>query len=323
MPLNDDTGVPGSPLVSVALCVHNGASYLREQIDSVLAQRDVAIEMIALDDASTDASMQLLRGYAARDPRIRCCGNPTNLGATASFERAMSMARGAFIAPCDQDDVWKPGKLARLLAAIGGADLAYCDSEYIDATGAPSGRHISDNIDMLSGSEPLTFLFANSVSGHAALVTRELFEAARPFPAGAYHDWWLALCAAGRGGVVYVPEVHVGFRRHAGASSTLGRDGKGRRPPSRHTAWIEQRHSIMAALARSGRPGQAQAQSLSMALNYARERGRTLLLLRELWRTRDALPGHASPVVNVVRWWLRFRRKLRGARREAPSPPTP
>lgn len=320
MPTIDPRRAPDAPLISVALCVHNGARYLREQLDSVLAQRDVAIEVIALDDASIDTSMEILEEYASRDPRIRYVRNETNLGATRSFERAMSLARGRFIAPCDQDDIWEPDKLARLLAVIGEADLAYCDSAYIDAIGAPTGKCVSDDIDMLAGHEPLTFLFANSVSGHAALLRRELLDIARPFPVHAFHDWWLALCAAARGGIVYLPEPLVRFRRHAGTASTLGRDRKAAKPPSRYRPWIEQRHSIMTAHAHGNLRGHLQAQTLLRAFDTARDHNRWLPLLRELWRQRGVLPGHGSHSVRTLRWWLRFKRKLRRSRAEMESP---
>jgi rhamnosyltransferase len=56
------------PRVSVALCVHDGERWLREQLDSVLAQQGVDLEVVVLDDASHDGSLALLRSYAERDP---------------------------------------------------------------------------------------------------------------------------------------------------------------------------------------------------------------------------------------------------------------
>ena len=121
-----------APRVSVALCVHNGAAFLREQVESVLAQSEPRLEVIAVDDASTDGSAALLHDYAARDARLRVVANPHNHGPSRSFERAMALGTAPFIAPCDQDDIWHPHKLARLLASIGAHDLAYADSAYVD-----------------------------------------------------------------------------------------------------------------------------------------------------------------------------------------------
>ncbi|HWG10681.1 MAG TPA: glycosyltransferase [Rhodanobacteraceae bacterium] len=310
-----------SPLISVALCTYNGERWLREQLDSVLAQDDATIEVVALDDRSSDGSVALLREYAARDPRVRVFGNDANLGPARSFERAMTLCRGAFIAPCDQDDVWEPEKLARLLQAIGAADLAYCDSRYIDEHGRFSGGDVSDHLSMMSGREPLQFLFANSVSGHAALLRRGVFERARPFPAGVFHDWWLALCAAAGEGVVYLDAPLVRFRRHGAAFSTLGH-GQKTRDPSRQRLWLEVRRNLMVAHARTTLRGHERAQALLDAFDLARDQRRHLPLLRELWRVRAAAPpAGGNAMLNGVRQQVRFLRKLRRARGEPPLEP--
>ena len=75
------------PQVSVALCVYNGERFLRDQLDSLLAQEDVELEVVIVDDCSTDGSLALLREYAARDPRIRVVANEKNLGHLNSFAK--------------------------------------------------------------------------------------------------------------------------------------------------------------------------------------------------------------------------------------------
>lgn len=308
-----------APLISVALCVYNGERFLRAQLDSVLAQRDVQLDVVALDDASTDASGEILQAYAQRDQRVRCYRNPHNLGVTQSFERAMALARGSLIAPCDQDDLWEPGKLATLAAAIGTADLAYCDSAYVDMDAVPTGRRISDDIEMLAGTGPLRFALSNSVSSHAALVRRELFELARPFPADAFPDWWLAVAAAAHHGVVHVPDALVKFRRHGGALTTLGVAARASRSVRHYGAWLDQRWAILSGYARTDWRGHEQAQALLDALESTMQRQRRAAwgLLAWLWRARSELPGRHGAAANAVRWWYRFRRKVRRATREA------
>lgn len=305
-----------APLISVALCVHNGERYLRAQIDSLLAQMDVRIEVVALDDASADGSAALLQTYAEKDARLRWVASPDNLGILRSFEKAMSMCNGAFIAPCDQDDIWHPRKLATLLAAIGECDLVYCDSEYIDADARSQHRRISHDLEMMQGREPLQFVFSNSVSGHAALLRRSLFDAARSFPAGVYHDWWLALCAAARGGIVYVDEPLVQFRRHGSAFSTLGHREK-TRSPARNCLWLEQRRNLLKAYAERPLKDHEHATNLLAALDTALRGGRRRPLLYELWRIRKAVrPQAKSAALHAIRLQLRFLRKLRRARKE-------
>lgn len=307
---------PSSPRVSVALCVYNGERHLREQLDTVLAQRDADLEVIAVDDGSSDGSVALLREYAARDPRIQVHVNPENLGPLRSFERAMSLGRSEFIAPCDQDDRWHPQKLAKLLARIGDADLAYCDSEYIDDAGIAHGRGISSDLRMMSGHEPLQFVFSNSVSGHALLVRRTLFDAARPFPPGLFHDWWLAMCAAACGGVVYLDEALVQFRRHDAAFSPLGK-GAAQASPSRNRLWIEERRALLRALANSKFDRGGRAAAMLRALEHAENRQGYGPLLRCIWRSRDAAPSwKGATAINALRLQSRFISKLWRSRSE-------
>jgi glycosyltransferase involved in cell wall biosynthesis len=307
------------PQISVALCVCNGAHYLRELLDSVLAQTGVHIEVVAVDDCSTDDSLALLHDYAARDARLRVFANVQNLGPRRNFEQAMARCRGEFIAPCDQDDIWQTDKLQRLLAAIGTADLAYCDSTFIDTQGVATGARVSDNKTMLRGHAPLRFVFANSVSGHAALLRRDLFTAARPFPDGVYHDWWLAMRAAMRGGIVYLDQPLVRFRRHAAAFSTLGRAGSGR-GPSRHRLWLEERRHLLEAYCAAAAPCPTAATELRGALERAIAGGSRVALLRALWRVRPLLAEQGAWRA-TLRMQLRFLYKLLRARREAPIAP--
>ncbi|MGH8171623.1 MAG: glycosyltransferase [Rhodanobacteraceae bacterium] len=306
------------PLITIALCTYNGERYLAEQIASLQAQTGVRIEIVAIDDASEDATPAMLRSIAERDPRVRVFANPRNLGPTPSFERAMELGTGEFIAPCDQDDVWASDKLAKLLAAIGTHDLAYCDSAFIDAHGKPTDRKVSDRMAMMSGRRPMPFVFRNSVSGHASLVRRSLFDLTRPFPADVYHDWWLALCAASRNGVIYLDEALVEFRRHDDAFSRLGR-GDTKKLTGRSRLWLTQRHRLLTAFARSDLAGHENAARLLSVYNEALVGKSRLPLLREIWRQRDALSerGHAS--LDAIRLQLRFLRKLRGAGGETAS----
>lgn len=306
-----------APLVSVALCTFNGALYLREQLESLIAQQDVSLEIVIVDDASGDGTVSIAREYAAADGRIRFVVNERNLGPAASFERAMSLCNGVFIAPCDQDDIWAPDKLSRLLAVIGTYDAAYCDSDYVDAAGHATGQRISDTTAMLSGCNPIAFLFANSVSGHALLLRRDLFERARPFPPDAYHDWWLALCAAGRNGIQYLDEPLVRFRRHDQAYSPMGRnDDAASRQSAASRRWIEQRHDLMRSYATTGLRDNDIAGHLAEALQEALACGRNVRLLHLLWRIRDKLPPWKGIAwLDAIKMQVRLAKKLRRARR--------
>jgi glycosyltransferase involved in cell wall biosynthesis len=312
-----DSPMPASTssLISVALSVYNGGRYLQEQLDSILAQRGVDLELVAVDDGSQDDSVAILQACARRDPRVQVHVNPANLGPTRSFERALSLCRGDYLAPSDQDDRWHPDKLASLLAALGEGDLAYGDSEYIDAEGRPGGRRISQERPMMSGHQALGFVFANSVSGHAALLRRSLFEAVRPLPPELYHDWVLAMFAAARNGVVYVDRPLVEFRRHANAFSPVGRRARAS-THDRDRRWLLDRSRLLQALADSRFDADGSARRMARALAQAMAGSRRWPLLHCVWRERAALAGgQGSPALHAWRLQIRLLRKLRGARR--------
>lgn len=204
------------PLISVALCTYNGERYLSEQLDSLLAQTYSNIEVVAVDDCSKDGTVALLRDYERRDARVRVFVNPRNLGFIRNFERAISLCRGELIAPCDQDDVWLHHKLRTLADLIGGHSMAYSDSELIDAEGRSLGASMSRFWTMQDLNDPAAFALTNCVSGHAMLFRRDLLDG-QPLPTDVFHDWWLAIRAAARDGIVYSPQHLVRYRQHANA----------------------------------------------------------------------------------------------------------
>jgi glycosyltransferase involved in cell wall biosynthesis len=93
-----------SPDVSVVMSVYNGADHLRETLDSVLAQEEVELELIVINDGSTDQSATILEEYASRDERVRVL-QQKNQGLTRSLIRGCSEARGKYIARQDVGDV--------------------------------------------------------------------------------------------------------------------------------------------------------------------------------------------------------------------------
>lgn len=104
------------PRVSVVMTVYNGLPYLREAVDSVLAQTLRDIELVAVDDASTDGSTAYLQG--CRDPRLRLHRNERNLGQTRSLNLGLQMARAPSVARLDQDDIALPDRLRRQVEVL-------------------------------------------------------------------------------------------------------------------------------------------------------------------------------------------------------------
>ncbi|MBQ7232386.1 MAG: glycosyltransferase family 2 protein [Clostridia bacterium] len=96
-------------LVSIIMPNYNGAKYLKDTIDSVIAQTYSNWELLFVDDCSKDESMEIIRSY--KDSRIRLLQNETNSGAAVSRNHALKEARGKWIAFLDSDDLWKKDKL--------------------------------------------------------------------------------------------------------------------------------------------------------------------------------------------------------------------
>jgi glycosyltransferase involved in cell wall biosynthesis len=201
-------------LVSIALCTYNGAAYLSQQLDTLVNQTYPHIEIVVVDDCSTDDTYTILNSYAAKYPQFKIHQNENNLGFVQNFERAVRLCKGELIALCDQDDIWDHQKIQLQVEAIGNHIFVYHDSEFIHQDGSPMHKKMSDIVNMYSGGQPETFLFFNCVSGHAILMKRELLNHALPLKRDYFHDWWLAYVATNLGTIGYIPQCLVKYRQH-------------------------------------------------------------------------------------------------------------
>lgn len=126
------------PRVSILMPVHNGASFLRDALDSLLAQSFERFELVIVDDASIDRTPAILADYAARDARIRCLRNPSRQGVAVSLNRGLQACRAALVARADADDVCLPDRLSRQVAYLDQhphIGVLSCGFDRIDATG--------------------------------------------------------------------------------------------------------------------------------------------------------------------------------------------
>jgi glycosyltransferase involved in cell wall biosynthesis len=203
-----------APLISIALCTYNGAPYLAEQLDSLIGQTYKNIEIVVVDDCSTDDTYAILTDYASRYPQFKIYQNENNLGFIKNFERAVKLCSGQFIALCDQDDIWLPQKIELQANAIGDNIFIYHDSEFIHEDGSPMNKKMSDIMNLYRGGQPEAFLFFNCVSGHSIFMKRELLDEALPLKETYFHDWWLAYVATNMGTINFIPECLVKYRQH-------------------------------------------------------------------------------------------------------------
>lgn len=203
------------PLVSIAVCTFNGDKFLHQQLESLINQTYKNIEIVIVDDCSTDNTKQILSSFSNTNEQIRCIYNENNLGFTKNFEKAMKLCRGEYIAICDQDDIWDIKKIEILINNIGDHGLIFHDSLLIDKYGKSiNGLKLSDKTKIYDGNGNLYFLVNNCVSGHACLFTKEVLQFAMPFDHRFFHDWWLAFVASSIGTIKYLPYTLVQYRQH-------------------------------------------------------------------------------------------------------------
>lgn len=203
------------------MATYNGEKYLREQVDSLLAQSYASLEFIFVDDASSDSSLAILQAYAAKDSRIHLIENSVNQGLIATFEIGIRAAKGEMIALSDQDDVWLPGKISLLAEAIDSFSLIYANSALSNAAGEVTGKY-SDRNHLCDYPSALNYVFGTKAMGHAMLFKREIIDVALPFTDFVGHDYILGFAAASLNGVKYYTQTLVNYRQHS--SNTIGAD---------------------------------------------------------------------------------------------------
>ncbi len=130
--------------VSIIMPVHNAERYLEEAIRSVMAQTYPSWELLVIDDASTDSSMDIAGRLACEDDRIKIHTNPTPTGYPATPRNmAVDLAEGRYIAFLDSDDVWLPGKLEHQLPFFSESEniaVVFSDYEKIDENSERDNR---------------------------------------------------------------------------------------------------------------------------------------------------------------------------------------
>ena len=134
-----------TPKVSVIVPIYNQLPFIRETVESVLAQDYANVELVLSDDGSTDGTQHVLHEYSARDPeRVKVVASEHNTGIAGAVDRALEAHSGEYIAWLGGDDVMLPGKLSRQVAVLKARpDVIGCchDAEVFDsASGKPYGR---------------------------------------------------------------------------------------------------------------------------------------------------------------------------------------
>ncbi|MGM9476824.1 glycosyltransferase [Pedobacter sp. GSP4] len=203
------------PLISIALCTYNGANFLPQQLDSILNQTYKHIELVIVDDGSSDGTKDLLKQYAAKYGQIKLYFNEKNIGFNANFQKAISYCSGDFIAISDQDDIWLENKLELLYRNIGDNWLIFSNSSFINEHGEIIGGQILNETFSLKDKTFKSLLFSNFVTGHTSLFSKKFTPFFFPIPNQGFYDWWMGFVAIYHQKITYLAEKLTLHRIHS------------------------------------------------------------------------------------------------------------
>lgn len=209
-------------MISVCIATHNGAHYIKEQIESILCQLGSTDEIIISDDGSTDKTIDILLAF--KDKRIKIHhfkqlvkSKHTHAYVCRNFENALNHAKGDFIFLADQDDWWMPDKVEKCLLALKNNILVVHRAELCNSKLEFCGRLMyNDN-----------FVFRNYLSlkngkyyGCTLAFRRELLDIILPFPKKLMlHDHWIGCLAELKGCVYYERVPLIKYRLHGDNTS--------------------------------------------------------------------------------------------------------
>ncbi|PWC05171.1 glycosyltransferase family 2 protein [Agromyces badenianii] len=225
------TQIDGATVTVVIPC-YNYARFLPQAVASVLGQESVSVDIVVVDDASTDDSLSVAEEIAANDPRVRVLANPRNLGAVATFNRGLEQATGEYLVRLDADDLLTPGSLRRAVAVM----------QYLPGVGLVYGHpiHFAGDVPPPARTDPLEWtvwagsdwLAARCVDGTNVITSPEVVMrrsvvdvVGGQLPLAHTHDMEMWLRIAAHSDVAYIVGADQAWHReHPGSLSTRAED---------------------------------------------------------------------------------------------------
>ena len=212
------SGLNSRPKISVCIAAYQGERYIALQLLSILEQLSAGDEAIVVDDGSTDGTCGEIS--ALQDARLVLIRNAENQGVLRAFETALFRSSGEIVFLSDQDDLWLPGKVEKVLDAfVHDPDLMLVVSDAILI--GEDGARIGDSFYAKRGKFRAGFwsnLLVGKFHGCTMAFRSTLLQRALPFPPGrlVHHDTWIGCMNALIGGKTrYIAEPLVAYRRHS------------------------------------------------------------------------------------------------------------
>ena len=314
--------------VDVVLATHQGAAYLPAQLAGIEEQIEPPNRLVAVDDASSDETVAILTALSERTDlafTVDLTRQVARSGSRAAFATALTRSDGDIVVLCDQDDVWRPDRVAVAVAAIQGADddvvLTVSDAALMDERGHRLAGTVRGRLaGHRRARDPahdrvIRAVIHPACPGATLAFTAALRDLALPLPesilnqtASLEHDGWIVALAEAGGRVLELTEELVTYRLHPGQQIGLGSD-----PAGLGILRIRQIARRDPRLAEQLSRRAASAKALAVRLRE-RERGdpQTLAALEEMvthleWR-------RSVPAIAVARGLREVRRELRSRR---------
>lgn len=210
--------------VTVLMPVYNGEKYLKESIESILAQTFCDFEFLIIDDGSSDESGAIISSYG-KDKRLRFVENEKNIGQMATLNLGIKLSRGQYIARMDQDDTSLPARLAResrILDMFDDIALVYSDSYIIDEYGLRRDRTFFEYVTPRRLNVFNDLIRENFIIGNTVMMRKNVFDAIGfynpSYRISAEYDLYLRL--ARRYKVDFVDEGLAEYRAHGTNTSS-------------------------------------------------------------------------------------------------------
>ncbi|MBL1230764.1 glycosyltransferase family 2 protein [Enterococcus sp. BWB1-3] len=202
-------------MISVCIATYNGQKFISAQLDSILPQLGAKDEVIVSDDGSSDETITIINEYVKKDKRIRLTEGPRQ-GVIANFNWAVSQSAGEFIFLADQDDVWLPEKVDKILGYFSEhpeAELVVSDLTIVDEGLKPI---ISSYFDYRKVKQGFWTNFMKSGYIGAGMCLRaSLKKKILPIPYNVpMHDMWIGLISEYYHSSAFLKEPLTYYRRH-------------------------------------------------------------------------------------------------------------
>ena len=195
------------------MATYNGEKYIQEQIESILSQLGKHDEVVVSDDGSNDRTIELIQSYS--DNRIVLLSNHGKHGYVGNFENALRHAKGDYIFLSDQDDIWLPGKVEKVISALSDNDIAIHDAQLVNGDGISLGNTYYSTLH--TGTSFWANFWKNRWLGCCMAFKREVCNYCLPFPNGIVaHDYWIGMMGMTKFKYCFMDDVLLKYRRHGG-----------------------------------------------------------------------------------------------------------